>query len=48
MNSCTPPHTLLYKDGHMLVSDGQTKESKREQTARAGQSAGRDHREEER
>lgn len=43
-----PPHTLLYKDGHMLVSDGQTKECKREQTVRAGQSAGRDHWEEER
>lgn len=41
MNSCTPPHALLYKDGHMLGSDGQTDE--RERTARAGQSAGGHH-----
>lgn len=27
MNSCTPPHTLLYKDGHMLPSDRQTSTS---------------------
>ncbi len=24
MNCCTPPHMLLYKDGHMLGSDRQT------------------------